>query len=237
MFKRYAKSPFEKKEVAKKALFEQEKATSNQHPSHGAPFHHEHNHPSFQGANGVDERGSTELPPRVFDTSSNHQVPPPSIPIEEELFVDPSWEEKAKMTEKMRHHTTLVAEEPDTTLGEGVVIKGELNFKKLLRIDGHFEGELVSEGKLIVGPTGVVKSNIVLKEAIIEGYIEGNLTVRERVELRGDAQVYGDIIAKSISVDEGVTIVGLVQINPREESKKEVAPQLDASTDKLSETE
>lgn len=105
-------------------------------------------------------------------------------------------------------------EEPETTLGEGVTFRGELCFEHCLRIDGTFEGELVSKGKIIVGPKGRVKANLNLKEAIIEGRVEGNITVEERVELRGEAQVFGDIRAKVLSVDEGVTLVGHVQVMP-----------------------
>ena len=69
----------------------------------------------------------------------------------------------------------------------------------------------------MIGPKGRVTSNISLREVIIEGYIEGNLEVTERVELRGNAQVHGDIISKFISVDEGVTIIGNVMVSANEE--------------------
>lgn len=104
----------------------------------------------------------------------------------------------------------LQTEEPDTTLGEGVVFKGQLTFKKLLRIDGHFEGELLSEGKLMVGPTGVVKANVKMREAVIEGVVEGNICVQERLELRSNARVIGDVEARLLSIDEGVTLLGHV---------------------------
>ncbi|MFN0065986.1 MAG: polymer-forming cytoskeletal protein, partial [Chlamydiales bacterium] len=104
------------------------------------------------------------------------------------------------------------------TLGEGVTFRGELSFERLLRIDGVFEGQLLSQGKVIVGPKGVVKANLTLREAIVEGVIEGNVTVQEKLELRGDARVIGDIVAKSICVDEGVTIEGHVSVKPQNAS-------------------
>ena len=100
--------------------------------------------------------------------------------------------------------TTLIAEE--------VTIKGELTFATSLRIDGTFEGELLSEGTLIVGPTGFVKANINLLEAFISGTVEGDITVKERLVLRGRASVTGNITAPIISVDEGVSIVGQMRI-------------------------
>src|SRR6267154_2306782 len=64
-------------------------------------------------------------------------------------------------------------EEPETIIAAGVSIKGTMSFQKLIRIDGTFEGELISSGKLIVGPTGSVKANINLEEAFISGKFTG----------------------------------------------------------------
>jgi cytoskeletal protein CcmA (bactofilin family) len=118
-----------------------------------------------------------------------------------------------KTTPLPRHFRSSLEEEPETTLGEGVTFRGELSFERLLRIDGTFEGDLLSQGKVIVGPHGVVKANLNLREAIIEGQVEGNIVVAERLELRGEAVVIGDIEAKFLSVDEGVRIQGLVQVS------------------------
>jgi cytoskeletal protein CcmA (bactofilin family) len=93
-----------------------------------------------------------------------------------------------------------------------VEIKGTLRFQRLLRIDGNFEGELLAEGKLIVGPTGCVKANIDLEEAFISGKVIGNITVKKRLVLRGKAEVTGDITAPLLSVDEGVSLIGIVNI-------------------------
>lgn len=103
-------------------------------------------------------------------------------------------------------------EEPETVIASQVEIKGSLSFPKLLRIDGSFEGELRSTGKLIIGPTGSVKANIDLEEAFISGKVVGNITVKKRLVLRGKAEVTGDITAPLISVDEGVSIIGILNV-------------------------
>jgi cytoskeletal protein CcmA (bactofilin family) len=105
-------------------------------------------------------------------------------------------------------------EEPETTLGEGVTFRGELCFERLLRIDGTFEGTLISQGKIIVGPKGKVKADLNLKEAIIEGEVEGNICVQEKLQLRASAAIRGNIKAASLCVDEGVRIVGHVTVPP-----------------------
>ena len=158
-------------------------------------------------------RPAQQIPPRVFDPPKTETSTPYSKGVTPFSQADTP---PAKLTtpEHPMMVAELQAEEPDTTLGEGVVFKGELTFKKLLRIDGQFEGDLVSDGKLSVGPTGVVKSNIRMKEAIIEGKVEGNITVTERLELRGNAEVIGDIKAKLISIDEGVSVIGHIAVTP-----------------------
>lgn len=104
-------------------------------------------------------------------------------------------------------------EDPETTIAANVTIKGEMRFEKLMRIDGTFEGELHSAGKLIVGPTGSVKANIALEEAFISGKVEGDICVKKRLVLRGRAEVRGDITAPLLSVDEGVVIIGTLSVS------------------------
>ncbi|MBS0603857.1 MAG: polymer-forming cytoskeletal protein [Verrucomicrobia bacterium] len=103
-------------------------------------------------------------------------------------------------------------EEPETVIAEGVSIKGTMSFQKLVRIDGSFEGELLSSGKVIVGPTGSLKANINLEEAFISGKVIGDITVKKRLVLRGRAEVRGDVTAPLLSVDEGVSIIGILNI-------------------------
>jgi len=103
-------------------------------------------------------------------------------------------------------------EEPETVIASNVEIKGSLSFEKLLRIDGVFEGELHSTGKLIIGPTGSVKANIDLDEAFISGKVIGNISVKKRLVLRGKAEITGDITAPLLSVDEGVSIIGILNV-------------------------
>jgi cytoskeletal protein CcmA (bactofilin family) len=126
-----------------------------------------------------------------------------------------SWNPPEKLDATFQK--AILKEDPETIIGEEVLFKGELSFNRFMRIEGYFEGTLISDGKVSIGPKGVVKSDIKLKEAIIEGLVEGNVTA-DRVELVGKAQVRGDIVAKSLSVDEGTTIIGQVKVVPENPS-------------------
>ena len=88
-----------------------------------------------------------------------------------------------------------------------------MRFEKLLRLDGTLEGSIESGKKVVIGPKGHLKANLQGEEAFIAGKVEGNICVTERLVLRGRAEIYGDITAPRISVDEGVTIVGQLFIN------------------------
>ena len=108
---------------------------------------------------------------------------------------------------------TWTDESPETTLGEGVIFKGQLSFERLLRIDGCMEGELISNGRVLIGPNAIVRSNIEMESAVIEGDVEGDIHVH-RLELRGNAKVQGNITAQSLIVDETVSLSGHVSITP-----------------------
>lgn len=104
---------------------------------------------------------------------------------------------------------------PDAYIGPGVSLQGDLEFPKLLHVDGKFEGKIKSSGRIVVGPEGHVKADIRLTEAFISGKIEGDIFVQERLVLRGRAEVYGNITAPIVSVDEGVTIVGQLCVSTK----------------------
>lgn len=173
-----------------------------------------------------------EPPPRIFEGIQTKPSPSP-YRTEQEKRIDLSQQE-GNFSEKQTWNDPNAPknlpsqplalphnEAPEAILGETVSFQGRLHFQRLLRIDGRFEGELQSnEGKLIVGPKGVIKSNLILKEAVIEGHVEGNITVSDRIEIRGYARVVGNIEARAISVDEGAVIQGQVSIVTGDESSR-----------------
>ena len=102
-----------------------------------------------------------------------------------------------------------------TNLTADVEIKGTIKFDKIMNIDGKFEGDLIADqGELIVGKTGTVKANVKVKNATIAGRLDGNLEVEEKVELKQNAQLLGDLQAKTLVIEEGVVFVGQCNVNP-----------------------
>ena len=96
-------------------------------------------------------------------------------------------------------------------LCQGAQMRGQLQFQKEMRINSHFEGELISEGKLIIGPDGFVKANIALDEIEIYGRVCGSISAN-KVLVRKSAYIDGKITAKSVIVEEGAKILQPINI-------------------------
>ncbi len=102
-----------------------------------------------------------------------------------------------------------------TILTTDVEIKGTIKFEKTMNIDGKFEGDMIADnGELIVGKTGEVKANVKVKNATIEGRVDGNIIATEKVELKQKAQLLGDLKARTLVIEEGVVFVGKCNVNP-----------------------
>jgi len=110
-------------------------------------------------------------------------------------------------------------ENPYTTLGEDTQFEGTLRFKDGLKIEGKFNGDISSEGILIIGKTGHVTAEIAVGSIIVEGKVTGNIVANELVELRSSAELRGDITASKLKIEEGVIFVGKSDVQPNNKAK------------------
>ena len=94
-------------------------------------------------------------------------------------------------------------EKVTTVIAEDLHIKGSLRFETSLMIKGSLEGEIISEGLLVVGPTAKINATIVTKRLISHGEIQGEVTASEQVVLKGTAVQTGDIITPYIIMESG----------------------------------
>ena len=96
-----------------------------------------------------------------------------------------------------------------TILTADCEFKGALAFSGELQLHGRVEGTIESEGgTLTVGEEAVIKAEIKVNDVLIYGKIQGNIYATGRVELRGKAEVYGDIHSNRLAMDDGVVFVG-----------------------------
>ena len=96
----------------------------------------------------------------------------------------------------------------ETLLGEGSFIDGILTSERSVRIDGRIEGKVDSDGDVVIGPTGVIESDITGVNVTVYGKVTGNITAQDRLEMKTGAEVYGDVVYTTIVIEEGVTFEG-----------------------------
>ena len=102
-----------------------------------------------------------------------------------------------------------------TLLGRDTAIEGTLTFKETIRVDGQIKGKLVSpQGTLIVGENAAIDADIAVGVAVIRGKVNGRIEAEQRVEVYAPAQVFGDIVAPTVTIDSGVVFNGNCQMQP-----------------------
>jgi cytoskeletal protein CcmA (bactofilin family) len=103
---------------------------------------------------------------------------------------------------------------PKNILTTDVEIKGSLKFSGDLLLDGKLEGDINSDGNLTLGENAAVTGNIGVGTVVVRGKVNGNITAREKIDLKSKAEVFGDIRASKLSMEDGVTFVGKTEVNP-----------------------
>lgn len=103
-------------------------------------------------------------------------------------------------------------------LSNDVEIKGTIRFNDELLFDGKLEGEVISDGTLILGENSEVQGEIRTKAVSLSGRVQGNITVEEKCELKGRAQLIGDLKAARLVIEEGATFVGRSEVTPNRAS-------------------
>ena len=106
-------------------------------------------------------------------------------------------------------------------IGKSVVIKGELNGSEDLTIEGHVEGTIqLREHVLTIGPNGRIKAQVFAKSVIVLGEVMGNVTASDKVDIRDNGSVDGDIVSPRVAIAEGAHFRGSVDMQ-----RKATAPE------------
>jgi cytoskeletal protein CcmA (bactofilin family) len=98
-------------------------------------------------------------------------------------------------------------------IGKSVVIKGELNGSEDLTIEGHVEGTIqLREHVLTIGPNGKIKAQVFAKSVIVLGEVMGNVTASDKVDIRDNGSVEGDLVSPRIAIAEGAHFKGTIDM-------------------------
>jgi cytoskeletal protein CcmA (bactofilin family) len=99
------------------------------------------------------------------------------------------------------------------TIGKSLVIKGEVTGSESLYIDGKVEGSINLAGnRVTVGRNGQVAANISAREIVVLGKVRGNVTASDRVDIRSEGSLTGDVTAQRISIEDGAFFKGGIDI-------------------------
>jgi len=99
-------------------------------------------------------------------------------------------------------------------LSSDVEIKGNIKFTGELTFEGKLEGEVQTEGVLNLGDTATINGNISAQTVVVRGRVNGNITAKDKIEIKSKAELFGDIRASKLVIEEGVTFVGKTEVNP-----------------------
>ncbi len=99
-------------------------------------------------------------------------------------------------------------------LSSDVEIKGNLKFEGELTFEGKLEGEIHSDGTLLLGDGAVVNGNISANSVVVRGKVNGNIVAKDKIDIKAKTELFGDVRAAKLVIEEGITFVGKAEVNP-----------------------
>ena len=127
-------------------------------------------------------------------------------------MLQPSDSQKSQFPSNLPLKSAGVSVE-QSTIGGSVVIKGEVSGSESLYIEGRIEGTVdFTDQRVTIGRDGIVAANITAGEVVILGKVQGNIQCSDRLEIRSEGSLTGDVVTQRISVEDGSLLKGGVQV-------------------------
>jgi cytoskeletal protein CcmA (bactofilin family) len=118
------------------------------------------------------------------------------------------------------------------TIGKSLVVKGEVSGSESLFIDGKVEGSINLPGnRVTVGRNGQVAANVMAREIVVLGKVRGNCQATDRVDIRAEGSLTGDVIAARISIEDGAFFKGGIDIRKPGPDGKTISTEKSESTE------
>jgi cytoskeletal protein CcmA (bactofilin family) len=116
---------------------------------------------------------------------------------------------------------TVTAPVDQATIGRTLVIKGEISGSEALYVDGRIEGKItMPDSRVTIGRNGRVDASIKAREVVVMGKVQGNIECSDRVDIRAEGSVTGDISTVRISVEDGAALKGGIQVHNEQKHKE-----------------
>jgi cytoskeletal protein CcmA (bactofilin family) len=159
----------------------------------------------------------------MWNKRPDELAPKPAATVPPVTPAEPKKETPVAST-SFRHPEPEVARSGSASIGKAVKINGQIFSKEDLYIDGDIEGTVeLLENKLTIGPNGKVLATVRAREVVVLGQIQGNVEANERLEIRKDARLIGDIKTARIAVEDGAYFKGSIDI-VKSEPARSAAP-------------
>jgi len=153
-------------------------------------------------------------------SQSGPSTPPPTPEPSRPVAPPPAFEPPARPAAPVGEQATI---------GKGLFIKGEITGSESLFIDGKIEGSINLPGnRLTVGRNGQVSASITAREIVVLGKVRGNVSATDRVDIRAEGSLTGDVAAARISIEDGAFFKGGIDIR-KPESKPAAAASPEAA--------
>jgi cytoskeletal protein CcmA (bactofilin family) len=141
------------------------------------------------------------------DESVKPTTPAPQAPAAPAATPPQHYQQPAAADNRMQ------TERDKVNIGKSVVIKGELSGSEDLTIEGQVEGKIeLRENVLTIGPNGKIRAEVFAKAVIVLGEVAGNVTASEKVDIRDNGSVDGDIVSPRVAIAEGAHFRGSVDM-------------------------
>jgi cytoskeletal protein CcmA (bactofilin family) len=130
-------------------------------------------------------------------------------------MLQPSDSQKSQFSSNPNQSTPRAISIPveQATIGRSLVIKGEVSGSESLYVDGKIEGTVnLGDSRVTIGRNGSVAANITAREVVILGKVQGNIQCSDRLDIRSEGALTGDVITQRISVEDGAILKGSVQV-------------------------
>jgi cytoskeletal protein CcmA (bactofilin family) len=144
-----------------------------------------------------------------------------NLPTNQPLKPAPAaWEGTTAMSTDAMRPLGATADRAAARLGASLHVKGEISGNEDLLIDGSVEGLIqLDERKLTIGATAKVTADIIAREVVVYGNVKGNLRAKDRIEIKKDGSVNGDLTTARIMIEDGAYFKGSIEIDKTSEKE------------------
>jgi cytoskeletal protein CcmA (bactofilin family) len=157
-----------------------------------------------------------DTPQPAQPESKNFPVNPPS-PVKPAAA---TWEGTTAMSTDAMRPLGATADRATARLGPSLHVKGEISGNEDLVIEGSVEGLVqLDERKLTVGASAKLTADVIAREVVVYGNVKGNLRAKDRIEIKKDGSVNGDLTTARIMIEDGAYFKGSIEIDKSAEKE------------------